>query len=710
MHKPHHLNEATDRVWKKNMKPLVDVGALSFCDADQGRQLTQDKKLYKIYFTGGTSTAQAIMNSTDTEAVSECGGDNPCIIVPGDRSWRDKSFWYALVVLVLFAVTLVMYLKGAFAYNYFEDTDPWGYAAVADYIGENKTFSAPYYAIQYSDPYTQGYQIVMGVLSQTNDSVYWTMKFFTALIISFGVPFMYYLARSLSRDEDIALLAAIFLFSVPAWVSHFVFSLHFNMTIFVVMLYVLAHLISAPVEQAKTPAASPESGPLCHAQFRIGHPDRCWLWVGTLVYASLLVNHFSTAVHATLFILLFCVTRTLAERQVDEKTPKMVIAGFVLSLLFYIPAYARHWQLTETTQQLGGVRALFPVMRFAVTPPGIAAILACLVLLVLVWRSRRLWRPPVENWLAIGNRGAFLWLSGLALAVIVLLLPFDISKTLGTGDRFYGLKDFFGASTNNMMNNPFGLGPVLMSTVLASVLLAVLRIRSLFSADLGWVAASFAWLIGAFLLVLGKYFSIAIAPFRAWTFLGLFASLFAAWGGVSLIRMLTRDGRAVCAAVLLLALVTVPTTFLPKWQVNTMVWQDHTIGAPESHQLFVWMRDGGIPKNSVVAHLCGNSQFLSGYDMNPPLWDETVHPARNVDDRFFVRYPADLSAQAFAVLKNAGVEYVSLGASCLWQAPVSAEQEAAYGTYLRQQMDGAQADERLALVKSTGLELLLKLN
>jgi hypothetical protein len=388
----------------------------------------------------------------------------------------------------------------------------------------------------------------------------------------------------------------------------------------------------------------------------------------------------------------------------------MVMVGFSLSLLFYVPAYTRHWQLTETTQQLGGVRSLFPVMRFAVTPPGMAAILACLVLLVLVWRSRRLWRPPVENWLATGNRGAFLWLSGLALALIVLLLPFDISKTLGTGDRFYGLKDFFGASSNNLMNNPFGLGPVLMSTVLAAVLLAVVRIRSLFSADLGWVAVIFAWLIGAFLLVLGKYFSIAIAPFRAWTFLGLFASLFAAWGGVSLIRMLTRDGRAVCAAVLLLALVTVPTTFLPKWQVNTMVWQDHTIGAPESHQLFVWMRDGGIPKNSVVAHLCGNSQFLSGYDMNPPLWDETFHPARNVDDPYFVRYPADLSAQAFAVLKNAGVEYVSLGASCLWQAPVSAEQEAAYGTYLRQQMDGAQADERLALVKSTGLELLLKLN
>jgi acyl-CoA reductase-like NAD-dependent aldehyde dehydrogenase len=91
VHKPHHLNEATDEVWARIMKPLVDVGALSFCDAAEGRALTQDKRLHKIYFTGGTSTAEAIMKSTDTELVSECGGNNPCIIVPGDKPWSQKE-------------------------------------------------------------------------------------------------------------------------------------------------------------------------------------------------------------------------------------------------------------------------------------------------------------------------------------------------------------------------------------------------------------------------------------------------------------------------------------------------------------------------------------------------------------------------------------------------------------------------------------------
>jgi acyl-CoA reductase-like NAD-dependent aldehyde dehydrogenase len=97
VHKPHHLNDATDKIWARIMKPLIDHGALSFCAADQGKELTMDDRLTKIYFTGGTGTAQAIMNATDTELVSECGGNNPCIIVPGDRPWTAKEITHQAI-------------------------------------------------------------------------------------------------------------------------------------------------------------------------------------------------------------------------------------------------------------------------------------------------------------------------------------------------------------------------------------------------------------------------------------------------------------------------------------------------------------------------------------------------------------------------------------------------------------------------------------
>ncbi len=103
VHKTHHLNEATDEIWAKIMQPLVDFGALSFCDASEGRALTQDERLYKIYFTGGTGTAQAIINASDTEVVSECGGNNPCIIVPGDSPWAEKEIQHQAVQIATMA-------------------------------------------------------------------------------------------------------------------------------------------------------------------------------------------------------------------------------------------------------------------------------------------------------------------------------------------------------------------------------------------------------------------------------------------------------------------------------------------------------------------------------------------------------------------------------------------------------------------------------
>jgi acyl-CoA reductase-like NAD-dependent aldehyde dehydrogenase len=89
VHKPHPVNAEANKVWEKVLKPLVDHKALAFCDPDQGPQLTADKRLSKVYFTGGSKTAEIIAKSTKTPLISECGGNNPVIVVPGD--WTDKE-------------------------------------------------------------------------------------------------------------------------------------------------------------------------------------------------------------------------------------------------------------------------------------------------------------------------------------------------------------------------------------------------------------------------------------------------------------------------------------------------------------------------------------------------------------------------------------------------------------------------------------------
>lgn len=103
VHKPHHINAKTDVVWAKIFKPLCDVGAISFVQPDQGQALTQDSRIGRIFFTGGAATAKAIMASSHAPLISECGGNNPCIIVPGEVPWTDKELEHQALQIVSIA-------------------------------------------------------------------------------------------------------------------------------------------------------------------------------------------------------------------------------------------------------------------------------------------------------------------------------------------------------------------------------------------------------------------------------------------------------------------------------------------------------------------------------------------------------------------------------------------------------------------------------
>jgi len=98
IHKPHQLNEVTDAVWEKIFTPLIERNALTFIDADQGREMSELEGLDAIYFTGSTDVAHAIQDAASAPLVSECGGNNPCIVVPG--KWTDKELKHHAIMIV----------------------------------------------------------------------------------------------------------------------------------------------------------------------------------------------------------------------------------------------------------------------------------------------------------------------------------------------------------------------------------------------------------------------------------------------------------------------------------------------------------------------------------------------------------------------------------------------------------------------------------
>ena len=96
-------------------------------------------------------------------------------------------------MLIVFLVNFYIYGSGAFNYPYLEDDDSWAHAIGVKYFSiEKNAFGEGAEHIRYMNPYPPAYDILLGILHQTNDSVHWTMKFFNALIVSLSTIFFYF--------------------------------------------------------------------------------------------------------------------------------------------------------------------------------------------------------------------------------------------------------------------------------------------------------------------------------------------------------------------------------------------------------------------------------------------------------------------------------------------------------------------------------------
>nr|MDJ0823501.1 aldehyde dehydrogenase family protein [Paracoccaceae bacterium] len=100
IHKPHQLNEASDAVWAKVFAPLIERRAVAFIGSDQGREMPALEGLNAIYFTGSTGVAHAIQKAASAPLVSECGGNNPCLIVPGSWTEEEMQRWAVQIASV----------------------------------------------------------------------------------------------------------------------------------------------------------------------------------------------------------------------------------------------------------------------------------------------------------------------------------------------------------------------------------------------------------------------------------------------------------------------------------------------------------------------------------------------------------------------------------------------------------------------------------
>ena len=211
-------------------------------------------------------------------------------------------------MLAIFFVNLYIYSSGAFNYPYLEDDDSWGHAPGVKYYSiEKNAFNLAAGQIRYMNPYPPAYDILLGILHQTNDSVYWTLKFFNAFIISLSTIFFYFFVKEFTGNKNKALFATFALLSIPAFMSHFIWSISLTVPLFFVVFYA-AEMIKY---------------------------DKKWWVVAAFSMVTALTSSPTHSVYFGLFFGLYIITKALLERKFLLWEVLSGIVGLLLSLLFW---------------------------------------------------------------------------------------------------------------------------------------------------------------------------------------------------------------------------------------------------------------------------------------------------------------------------------------------------------------------------------------
>jgi len=238
-----------------------------------------------------------------------------------------------LLLVLIFASTLFMYHKGAFAYPYLEDDDPWAHAIAAKYVAIEKTVYEPVAGQQvllYLDARGPGYDGLMGILHQTSTSLSWTLKFFNALIISLGILFFFYFANSLLKSSGKAILATFFLAIIPTYLTHFIWTHSLALTLVISSLYFLIKFTSSFKES----------------------------FVAAIPIAAVFVTSESDSLNLILLIALFFIARSIVMKKIDYKSASAGFFGLLISaVLWWIPMLVKYGGISgllKTGLSLGG--------------------------------------------------------------------------------------------------------------------------------------------------------------------------------------------------------------------------------------------------------------------------------------------------------------------------------------------------------------------
>jgi hypothetical protein len=329
--------------------------------------------------------------------------------------------------------------------------------------------------------------------------------------------------------------------------------------------------------------------------------------------------------------------------------------------------------------------------------------------IVVMYFYRSKWLPKIGSFMRKDGIKFKIFMIFMVFILLFLFLgPKYIIESRGTATRDYNLKDFFVATPHNMINNPIGVGSVLMSFFCLGLILMFVYKDKLFLKKNMWVSTILLWSVFALLIIFGTYTSIVLVPFRMWTFFALFAPIVASFAVLGLTKLVKQDWLRL-VLILVFVILVWNTSYTNKNSANTAVWPNHEVVIPESEELYAWMRDGGLPKDSSVMPLCNLPSVAIGYDMNADQFlNKEFNPLYDHERKLKWYYRLSLNKtleENYDLLSGNGIEYTTIGMNCYAKLQKGYTQELVI-TRLNEMMNST----KFTMVKSTQSEALFRVN
>ncbi|MCH8004330.1 MAG: hypothetical protein IH934_06915 [Nanoarchaeota archaeon] len=561
------------------------------------------------------------------------------------RNYKKFNFTFKLtktnlsifIMLIIFFFNFYIYGTGAFNYPYLEDDDSWAHAIGVKYFSiEKNAFNEETKQVRYINPYPPAYDILLGILHQTNNSIYWTLKFFNALIISLSTVFFYFLVKEFTGNKNKALFATFALMSIPAYMSHFIWSISIAVPLFFVVFY---------------------------AAERIKYDKKWWI-LTSLVMITPLISSPTHSTYFGIFFVLYFLSKIIIEKKISLYLTLAGIAGIFGSLIIWwgpmIISYGFSGALlgvglnpsTNSVTNIGGTGdRIYTFTDFFIAnkqnminnPIGIGIVLTLLFVIGLIYSIFK-YKDYLKKHIKIT---LFLFIT--AMSAILLFLSRAYNKTIWWG----------GAAGRAEQPIPFN---VFLSDQLFVVLFIALMVFTLVTLVVvrytkkdfndNYLITVIIWLIFTFYAVNAAPYIFKLSPFRAWMLLAIPLCIIVAEGAIGTMNLANKVSGKFGKSIVFILLLTgiFFTSTQQKIAVNTATWgpggfwtSNEEIGS------YIWMKDN-LPKNSNV-FTYRNSAVVIGMDMYTCHWCDYVRNYRI--DGF------NQSAQeTYDWLKNKNYEYL----------------------------------------------------